>query len=195
MQIQRDSSYDEFTRWFLTREWFKGTIPEAPPENSHARHSLIKKYCSGKYRDWFPEGVWYISTLSEDELRQLIILDDEMQMMRREGLIKEGVIRTLENAARHAIEEEYFQHRTLERRRHHWYYWRLNEESLKLVGADRLVIRELEKGECPEIQGSRLYLQDGLGRGLPYMVLKLQDQEKDLGPVEAFVAMLPEHIR
>jgi hypothetical protein len=137
-------------------------------------------------REWFsPQTRWHIVLLDLDEMASLVFLESEWT--KAEGLVVPGEpnYRLLGRVAGNAQAADYFSRPSAPK--HKAYYDALASGALRLRHDHRIAICSAEDSEIRQNPSARFYLLDGVGRGLPYMVLSEEAAFKYM-PVEAFLA-------
>jgi hypothetical protein len=182
VKVRHSSCFGEYVQWYIQRDLDKGVL-SSRPELIEDRIRYLRD--SGKVLDWFiePEGRWSIVELTGAELRKVYFVASDIT--RSEGLVRQGVDRTLDNGATHAAEADYFGQFKYGRARHFYYYHWL-QRGITLAGGHRLVLRSVLHSEC-EIPAGKVYLQDGFGRALPYTMLVREGKISPDAIVEAFL--------
>jgi hypothetical protein len=145
---------------------------------------------AGKMRRWFqPSTDWSVISLEVTELADLVFL--QCDWTEREGLVvADGLnYRLLSRVAENARNGAYFTRPPTNEAhaKHQAYYQALASGSLRLNGDDRLAVCTAEESEIAQNPRARYYLLDGVGRGLPYLVLTMEHTIEPT-PVEAFLA-------
>jgi hypothetical protein len=144
----------------------------------------------GKMRRWFqPSTRWSVVSLGLTDLADLVFL--QCDWTEREGLVvADGLnYRLLSRVAENARKGAYFRRPPTNKAhaKHQAYYQALASGSLRLNGDDRLAVCTAEESEIAQNSRARYYLLDGVGRGLPYMLLTMENAIEPM-PVEAFLA-------
>ena len=185
MRVVRESSIDEYARWYLRREGRK--CPAASIDDAGNPVGVMRRKHAGKMRDWFGENTqWHIVSLDAmTDLANLVFLECKWTI--DEGLVvRDGKnYRLLWRVAENAIALNYLQRSTA--KKHKDYYERLKAGSLRLEGDERIAICSAEESEISCNPDAQYYLLDGAGRCLPYMVL-VAEHEQQFAPIEAFLA-------
>jgi len=181
----RDSSFDEYAKWFFERAvrseaW--DAVPATPQDRLAAFRSPQVR---GKFHDWFLSAGWTIQELeSPDELDSLMVVS--APFTREYRLWNEGEQRLLGVEARNALRYGYFLSDPTSGKHRRYYVLHQNKE-LKMEGADRLVIISMEESWKREAPDATYYLHDGFGRALPYAMLLIEGKLL-FSPVEVFLA-------
>jgi len=189
MRSVRDSTLHEYALWYLRREARKSGASEAPADPAVAIQTMWRKH-AGKMRRWFqPSTDWSVISLEVSELADLVFL--QCDWTEREGLVvADGLnYRLLSRVAENARKGAYFTRPPTNEAhaKHQAYYKALASGSLRLNGDHRLAVCTAEESEIAQNPRARYYLLDGVGRGLPYLVLTME-RTIDSTPVEAFLA-------
>lgn len=206
MKIVKNSSFEEYIQWYLQREFEKNERPEDDPENYKNLYDL-KKYMrlkhSGKVRDWFHVGKWFIIQIDDiNDIDNLVCLDG--------GWVKEYLIpdesrneknfRILKKIVSNAKESEYFMKSKDDLRKNEYskrfeYYNKLKQGGCllpRLINQDKIVLCSLNSSEKSQNPTGTYYLHDGLGRLLAYKYL-IDYEGKHLNtPIEAFLVENPQ---
>ncbi len=180
----RDSSYQEYAKWYLLRQELKGERFNKPTSDEDFVQMMSLRH-GGKIRDYFLTGKWQLGRIeSEEELGRLIFLDDTQT--RDEGLIKDPWsknFRLLKRVAKNALEKNYLdQCASVNLVK---YYRELRNGSMTLNGMNRLVLCEPNWIEIRDNPLGTYYLQDGTARALAYMMLILERKIR-FQPVEVY---------
>lgn len=192
MRFIRESSLEEYAKWYLEREADKGDsrpIPTRPEEQIQAmwdRHGRN----DDKMRKWFNGSTrWHLVELDfVEDLPNLVFL--ECLRTKEAGLvIPDGPnYRLLRRVAENALACDYLSKLPQDHQEHKEYYDSLVRGSLRLVGKHRVAVCSAEPSEIESNPAARYYLLDGVGRCLPYMMLLLEHKVEPV-PVEAFLAV------
>jgi hypothetical protein len=186
MRKLRDSSLAEYASWYLLREARKGG-PDitAPRQRDHANEMRLNH--AGKMRNWFDAtATWSIVELENaSELASFVFL--ESHWTQREGLVNDDGpnYRILDRVAANAIANGYLHRPSAQRHRN--YCEQFAAGSLELTGENRIAVCSAEPEEIAANPSASLYLLDGVGRCLPFMIL-LKQQKLGFAPIEAFLA-------
>ncbi len=189
MDKMRESSYNEFIKWYLERE--KREKPEDNfsriPWSARNRRKLMKKSHAGKLESWFERGYWSIISITQDEFERSMVLEGEWTEV--DGLVDpssdELEYRLLRSVAHTAIRIGYLETKANERMRD--YYRKLKSGDISM-SQEYIVLRSLGPNEATNRNPDALfYLHDGLGRSLPYQVL-ITEGYLSYEPVTAFLA-------
>jgi hypothetical protein len=189
MRLLRQSSLEEYAKWYLERQRDrKGDLRPIPEQPEQLIGAMWERHC-GKMRKWFDESTrWYIVELDAvDDLPNLVFL--ECPWTKAAGLvIPDGPnYRLLRRVSENALASNYLNSLPPDHPEHKNYYDALERAELQLVGKDRIAICSAESTETASNPTARYYLLDGVGRCLPYMMLLLELKMKPL-PVEGFLA-------
>ena len=189
MKILGSTCFDDFVAWYLQREQAKGRLPSVPTTPDE-RRALMESTHAGKLWPGCPAWSWSLVELDAADLPDLLILDCDWT--RDESLVREGVVRTLDNAVTHALDSGYFINETEQRARHQAYYREYVKSSPSGQTLGTLVIRTLlyDEVSCTVMAGRSdisYYLHDGFGRLLPYLALSRLQQVKAI-KLKAFLA-------
>jgi len=159
MRILRDSSTEEYARWYLRRNQLKHQS-EIVDGGSDAVEVMWQRH-AGKMRHWFRMSpLWQIVSLdSRTDLENLVFLESDWT--KQEGLV-------VPNGKD--------------------YYDKLVAGSFRIDGENRVAICSAEAGEIRSNPSANYYLLDGVGRCLPYLIL-LERHELEWAPIEAFCAV------
>ncbi len=213
-----DSHFDDFARWYLEREHLqKGR--RSVPQTASARRWRMRLLHFGKIQPWFSGGArWSVQRLADvSELEQLLLT--KIRWLSTLKVVPAGRPRLLGEAARRASALIYRRFDVRDREklgrqadvikalglenvleaqsrfgliRNLSYFDRHVAGSLRLTGADRIVLRTPTRHEREEmarqrISADRLCLHDGHGRLLSY-VAAVQMGLVPFQHVDAFVA-------
>jgi hypothetical protein len=188
MRVLRESSLEEYAKWYLERDAVKRDsrpIPNRPEQQVQA----MRDRHSGKMRQWFNDSTrWHIVELDVvEDLSKVVFL--ECDWTKEAGLIiPDGPnYRLLRRVAENALACEYLSSLPQDHQEHKKYYDTLLRGSLRLVGENRIAVCSAEASETQSNPAARYYLLDGVGRCLPYMMLLLERKMEPV-PVEAFLA-------
>jgi hypothetical protein len=189
MRLLRQSSLEEYAKWYLERQWDrKGDLRPIPEQPEQGIEAMWERHC-GKMRNWFDESSrWHIVELDAvDDLPNVVFL--ECPWTKASGLvIPEGPnYRLLRRASENALARNYLNSLSPDHPEHKHYYDALERGELQLVGGNRIAICSAEPSEMELNPDARYYLLDGVGRCLPYMTLLLELKMKPL-PVEGVLA-------
>jgi hypothetical protein len=188
MERVRNSSFEEFVRWYLARERRKHNQDD--DLSGRSWDSLLAEMRSahpGKLRPWFERGRWSIMSLCVfGEATSLVCVD--AQETRRDRLIvgsapNNRLAGTLVAAA-HAT--GYFYNCDV-RRTNAVQNRYLQRNWPQLREGDRLTLCSLSANEKRQNPGGSYYLHDGFGRLLPWLYVILYEGE-EYSPIEAFLA-------
>ena len=185
MKRVKSATAGEYALWYLGREGRKR--PGTPVPTDPRTAVTLMQYChTGKWCSWYPTAQWSIVSLEDPgEFSKLVFLDSDWTRAELLTVDDADDYRLLGRVAKRAIDIGYLSRSSADK--HRTYYEQLQRGELRLGGDDRLVIRSLNDGERVRNPSGTNYLQDGAGRGLPYMILLAQRRLK-YEPVEAFLA-------
>lgn len=188
MRFLRESSLEEYAKWYLERQVDKG-IPLAVPNLPEQQVQAMRDQHPGKMRGWFDQSTrWHIVELDAViDLPNLVFLEcswtKEAQLVIPDG----PNYRLLRRVAENALACDYLSSPLQNRTEHKKYYDSLLRGSLQLVGTNRIAICSAEPEEIARNPAACHYLLDGVGRCLPYMMLLLEQKIEPL-QVEAFLS-------
>jgi hypothetical protein len=193
MRRVRASSFEEFVRWYLSRELVKRG--QDPDLNGRSWDSLLKEMRraeAGKLRPWFEDARWSIVLLDDISEAMRLVLVDNWEA-RRNRLITEGpdnrLARTLVTVAR---ETGYYDNPEILRTNSVIAHFRqeritaFRKNWTELQGEQRLTLCELNADEKAENPSGTYYLHDGFGRLLAYLYM-IAFEGREYSPIEAFL--------
>lgn len=185
MEKDRGSNLEEFALWYLARESRKSNgAPRPVPTDAEAAVALLESDHRGKWCGWYAAADWSVVKIeSEDEFGNLIFLDNDWTKDELLTVDNGPDYRLLRRVAQRAIDVGYLARTSATG--HREYYQRLLE-GYRISGDERIMIRTPTDERRRNPTGD-YYLQDGVGRCLPYMMLLLQGR-LSYAPVEAFLA-------
>jgi hypothetical protein len=195
MRTLRQSSFEEFVRWYLLRESRKYAQPG--PAASDAPDVLANQMLylhPRKLRSWFSRGNWTIVSLDTVEDAMRLVCVDSWEL-RHNRLIRESGPnnRLARNIVAAAYETGHFNGSNQAAcssaeaicRRDRIEAFRRSLPELR--GNERLVICSLNDDEAQRNPEANYYLHDGFGRLLSYLYL-IAYERRTYSPVEAFLA-------
>jgi len=186
MKFLRTATYSEYVTWYLEREAWKTGGAYDVPRSIAAQHELMIAEHSGKVRDWFIRGEWYLVEMDGgEELGNLIFLDDSQT--RSEGLINgwgQLDYRIVSRVVSNALQSDYLLRHTENAVAR--YYNAILEGKLRLEEQHRLVLCDPDASEQGTNPSARFYLHDGAARGLAYMLALSAASKEPVFRLEAF---------
>ncbi|MCB1743437.1 MAG: hypothetical protein KDK91_23880 [Gammaproteobacteria bacterium] len=181
---------DDYIGWYLAREVRKGRRFRRPRDVA-ARRQIMEHAHAGKLLPGMSAWQWWRGRIQcANALAGLLIPLSEQSIT--QGLIDPTRPRTLGVATDRLLAGRFFERRDPPGRAPHpfrRYYRRLATGALNLRDPDGMALRSLTPGERKETSAAgRLYLLDGVGRGLPYLALIRQERLR-FRPIDIFVAL------
>jgi len=191
MRFLRQSSLEEYAKWYLDRQRYKGgdKAESAPiPVRAEQQIATMRTAHCGKMRDWFQESRWHIVELDAVDLSKLVFLESCWTKEKRLVIPNpnEPNYRILRQVAENALKSDYLNHLPHDHPELKKYYEALIRGELQLVGRHRIVVCSAEN-EITSNPDARYYLLDGTVRCLAYMMLLLEGKVEGR-PIEAFLA-------
>jgi hypothetical protein len=195
MRVLRPASFDEYVRWYLSREKRKeGQADDHRGRSSDSLLAEMLEFHPGKLRPWFGGARWRIIMLETlSDAMHLVFLDSyEMRLV---GLLSAAAPDarlggSFVAAARNA---GYFEERAggrinpLDGQAHRQRAAQFRCSWPDLRNAERLALCSLNPAEKAENPGGTYYVNDGLGRLLPYLYLVVHEGYP-FHPIEAILA-------
>jgi hypothetical protein len=193
MRRVRASSFEEFVRWYLSKERIKRG--QDPDLSGRPWDSLVKEMHraqAGKLRPWFEDARWSIVSLDDISEAMRLVLVDNWEA-RQNRLITDGLdnrlARTIVTMAR---ETGYYDNPEILRSNSVIAHFRQERITAfrrswpDLRDGERLTICDLNAAEKAENPGGTYYLHDGFGRLLAYLYM-IVFEGREYSPIEAFL--------
>jgi hypothetical protein len=185
VEILRESSQDEYFKFYLERQCRKGQA-KCVPDTPEGRRCEMKRHHEGKIlpHPHCREIAWSMVRLDFDDFGRLVFAEvpwTESFVQPHAGTIDYRLLRNV--ASRPEAQPFVRESHGMDR---HYYMEMQHRKYVPLQGDDKIAVSTPQPEEQRANPSGLYYLHDGNGRCLAYMVLILQGKLKP-EPVEAFL--------